>query len=1291
MVSDRKPSQPAAAIAVLLLWIVVPVLAWDSQGDGRPLTTVFTARDTKPNLKAWSAVQDSDGVMYFGGDSIFIFDGQRWDDIPFNDTHSIYGLDIDASGRLWYGSSTDLGFCQRGERGWERISLSTQLPFNKSDLEPVRRVFCMANAVYFFTERRILAWDGTRFMLWEFASELRSIFQRTDKDLKISAAPGRYYRMTDRGPVPIDLPADFPTAAIVWNGRIGGRDFWLTRNGPFIEHDGALRALPPPPSIKVDWSKLFSSTQLRSGALVMFFTDGRMLVLSKEAEWRRAYDAAQGMPSYNLISVTQDRDGGLWLGAKDRIIRVAPPGTPVLHDINTGLRATRIAAVARNRDRWIAATDAGLFQLPTASASGSKWSGLHADSRFFVALQSSTRGVLAGRMWGIDLLRGNSLRTVYKAQVPVYAVLEREDRSIIATEDREIRLLRWEVDQLVARESVWTAPDIPNLLVNLSDGDLLAGTRNSGLYRLHRKPDGTWQRKIIGPSEGLPTSLTLINLIAVERAIFAVGNKSIYRFIQDKGHFVSAPFTRADTHQIVDAAAGSGRLWIITQVAHPSESAHYSVLAYPIRTEGIGAEEVYEPEGLGQIATLTGISIHGDTEGNTTLWITGYEGALRIAANTLSPAKPPKPPILIDANPRSLLRGGSMSLPYSQNRLRFSVAAPGIRHHEQTRFQYRLVGLETDWSTPTTDAVREYLQVNEGDYRFEARVLSGAHLKSEPFVAQVSIRPPWHRTLWSYLAYLAIAAGIGFGINYWRVGRLKKRTEELALEVDRATEDLRRANDAKSEFVARMSHDIRNPINGIVGISSALANTTLDPRQREWVGEIAHCGRFVSHLVDEILDFAQIEAGSIALHYAPFSPKALLEATISLLKVEIQRRGARVRVDLDPSLPAFLEGDATRIQQILLNYLSNALKYAPQDEIVIGARDVRGMDSNTDLLDVEYFVSDRGPGLPEQEREKVFDRFYRSRESLESGVRGIGLGLAICRLLAAKMGGRVGARDHSDRGSVFFVLLPLRRSAEPNTTPGASTPPGSRGCALVIEDEGYNAIALRAMLEQAGFSVTVATSGAEALNALTDENLDVAFVDWELKDTTGPALARAYRAAERNGRHLPLIATTAYSSAEAREECLAAGMDAFATKPLTPEKLHRILSSLPQVAPDTPPTPTSPPLGASRQLDVTLLDYLVKAGGGNRVDDFAAKLAADLAALSQAIASWDIYSSRKRIHDIIGAGQIVGDRNLVDAGEALHASVSAGDRTKAAEALGQLHKEAEKTLASISAYRSLHP
>lgn len=411
------------------------------------------------------------------------------------------------------------------------------------------------------------------------------------------------------------------------------------------------------------------------------------------------------------------------------------------------------------------------------------------------------------------------------------------------------------------------------------------------------------------------------------------------------------------------------------------------------------------------------------------------------------------------------------------------------------------------------------------------------------------------------------------------------RTDELALlaegfnglvqTVDQREQELVTARDAaeqasraKSQFLAMMSHEMRTPLNAVLGMAEVLARSPLDTRQQHLLGQMRSSGRLLADIIADLLDLSAVEAGRLRVASLPFSLRDALTEGVDRFRDEAHRRGLWLTLDLDPALPERLLGDALRVQQVLGNLLSNALKFTEHGGVRV---------SVTPMADhVRVAVADTGVGIDEDFLPHVYEAFRQADGSLSRRFGGAGLGLSIARALCDAMGGRIDVASRVGRGTTFWFELPLRLPddagpPEAGAADGAEGAEATRDAAdarvvaphdvLLVEDNEFNRCFVRECLDGGPVRLTLAKDGTEGLARLYDRQWDAVLLDWQLPGLSGRTLLKALRGLEaRQGwSRTPVIVTSAHASDAQRQACLAAGADDFLAKPFSADALDQAL------------------------------------------------------------------------------------------------------------------------------------
>ncbi len=371
-------------------------------------------------------------------------------------------------------------------------------------------------------------------------------------------------------------------------------------------------------------------------------------------------------------------------------------------------------------------------------------------------------------------------------------------------------------------------------------------------------------------------------------------------------------------------------------------------------------------------------------------------------------------------------------------------------------------------------------------------------------------------------------------------------TQNQALLDARA--EAERANRAKSEFLATISHEIRTPLNGVTGMAMLLGDETDPARVREGLRVIQQSADTLLAVINDVLDLSKIESNHLELEAVPLSPASELRGVMDLLQSRAAERHNELELKVDPDVPAWIRGDPTRLRQVAMNLISNAVKFTSQGRVSVRL----GLHDGRLLLE----VTDTGIGLSAEALARVFQPFAQADTSTTRRFGGTGLGLVISRRLLDAMGGTVSVQSEPGRGSCFTVSLPVVLADAPLAAPVVAPDVSPRKSVLLVEDNFVNQVVATRLLEKLGHTVTVAGDGAKALELSRLASFDLVLMDCHMPVMDGFEATRELR---RDGCQWPIFALTAAVTTEDRDRCLAAGMTGVLTKPLRLERLRAVL------------------------------------------------------------------------------------------------------------------------------------
>ena len=476
---------------------------------------------------------------------------------------------------------------------------------------------------------------------------------------------------------------------------------------------------------------------------------------------------------------------------------------------------------------------------------------------------------------------------------------------------------------------------------------------------------------------------------------------------------------------------------------------------------------------------------------------------------------------------------------------------------------------------------------------------------------------------------------------FWYIISRIRKQNHLIHELDASEKKLREVSMIKENFMANMSHEIRTPMNAILGFANLLRTKNRDPELTEFVESIRKSGESLLTVVNDILDLSKIEAGMMRIESAPFSVRGLVHSVQNMFTENMNEKGLQFQITIDDSIPDTVSGDATRLTQILVNMIGNAVKFTAAGTIGVGVNN-EGLTGNQ--IRLGFTIRDTGIGIAKEKLSGIFERFRQAEDSITRKYGGSGLGLSIVKDLVLLQKGEIAVESEPGQGTTFRFNIPCELAAgkltvsQPPEEAGFFYPDSQNIHILIVEDNQINQKLLEHLFKEWKLSFDIANNGIEALEKLKAGKYDLVLMDVQMPGMDGYTATQEIRL--RLKLDIPIIAMTAHAFAGEREKCLGYGMNEYTAKPISERELIRLIKQFTGIHDGGTDSKKSKKIGAGDTYQFINLEYMREISQGDKgyektlTQQFIEAVPLDIEALDLALKDGDLHSLRQTAHSM---------------------------------------------------------
>ncbi len=1185
---------------------------------GIPFIKNYNPKTYKGLPQIFGITQDADGIIYFTGSGITEYDGEAWRKIPPLNLIT-WSIILGNDNRIYIGGTNDLGYLQPNSLGQRQFtSLLSLLPKEKRNFGQLRQIATLNENVYFASLTGYLIEYNTskkKFQTWKKEGRI-SILGVAYGELYVEVSGLGLCKLVNNEIIPIAENVEFDNSSLI--SVLPYEDTQLlicTRDKGLFLYNNSKVSLFETEADKLLKSRTYLAKALPDKTFIFSIIGQGLIVLDKEGKWLHHLTKNKGLVNNIVLSTHINTSGEIWLGTNSGLSKVdllSPLSKFSLDENSTPLFIDELTRFKGNLFGASTNTN-GLLHLDKKGQVFRRIKNHPPGQAFSIKnFKNQLYGMGDGGIFQINNFKAKPIYHENDSRFYVLAAHQSKlDSNRIFLAPRNSLLSIYEKNNRWLFENKYE--ELPNNLVirhfiEIKKGQLWVGTQTQGIWLIEYKnsnspnPNQSIITNIQSFKKGLDSlDLGLSFVYSINNKITFTGAGGIFTYDENEKKLISdirfpLPIPSASIQRVLLAESNEGVIY--TYFLQFNGSALLG--AY---RQQLDKTYIFETEPFQKIPkeTLLNVStLYSDASG--ILWIASRDGLIRFDTQKkesphISPVKIRQ--VYIDSDSLIFLGHGTpqkLVLPYAQNNIHFHYLATNINISGKNQYQTQLIGFDKQWSDWTVKTDKAYTNLPEGDYAFQVQGKTPSGKMGQEVIYSFTILPPWWRTWWAYLSYVLICVLSLYSFSQWRNRQLLQKSKRLELIIQERTAQIEQlfqeakkakiaaeeANEAKSTFLSTVSHELRTPLTSVIGFAKIIKKR-LDERILPFVKSeekkthrainqvtqnlnvVISEGERLTTLINDVLDLAKIEAGRLDWNMENIQINPIIQQAVAATSSLFEQKSLPLKLDIEKNIPT-INGDKDRLIQVLINLISNAIKFTDEGSIFI-----RAFQQDEAII---VTVKDAGIGISKEDIPKVFEKFKQVGNTLTDKPKGTGLGLPICKEIIEYHKGKIWAESELGQGSTFLFQIPINKNQvatfskknEPSSlheskekmNGSPTNNPFKEKTILIVDDEPDIRNLLRQEITEKGYHVREAINGKEAIKNIRKQQPDLIILDVMMPEMNGFDVAAIIKN-DPTTQHIPIIVI---SITDDKQRITRLGIDRYLTKPIDMELLLKDIATL---------------------------------------------------------------------------------------------------------------------------------